>query len=59
MGVGEYCQHIERFEIGILTEQFGRLLAARSDVEQRIRTTATRYQQQLQQQNETLAARFM
>jgi len=59
MGVGEYCQHIERFELPILTEQFNRLLAARSDVAQRIRATATRYQQQLQQQNDTLATRFL
>jgi polysaccharide pyruvyl transferase WcaK-like protein len=59
MGVGEFCQHIERFELDLLTGQFSRLLAAREDVAQRIRTTAARYQRQLEQQNETLAARFL
>jgi polysaccharide pyruvyl transferase WcaK-like protein len=58
MGVGCFCQHVERLDVDLLIEQFERLTADRRSHENSIRRTNLRYQEYLELQDELLASRF-
>lgn len=50
MGLGEYCQHVERFDVETLIAQFSRLVARREDHERVIRDRARDFEEQLDRQ---------
>jgi len=56
MGVGEFCQQIERLDIDLLIEQFVKLLAGRSLYERRIREMNLAYEERLRVQDAQLTA---
>jgi polysaccharide pyruvyl transferase WcaK-like protein len=58
MGLGSFCQHIERLDLDLLIEQFTRLLADRQGYEQYIRDANRRCQEQLDRQDLLFASRF-
>ena len=59
MGVGSFCQHIERLDPKLLIEQFTNLLADRQGYEQCIRDTNLQYQERLAGQDSLFASRFL
>ena len=59
MGVGSFCQHVERLDVDLLIEQFERLIEDRSSHENSIRRTNLLYQERLDLQDELLASRFL
>ena len=58
MGVGRFCQHIERLDLDLLIEQFT-LVAQRQDYEDGIRRANLAYQERLDRQDSILVARFL
>ena len=54
MGLGSFCQHIERLDVRRLTEQFTRLAANRRTYERSIRDANLIYQEMLKQQDARL-----
>jgi len=59
MGVGRFCQHIERLDLDLLIEQFTELVADRKSYEQRIRSANLAYQERLEHQDSLLASRLL
>jgi polysaccharide pyruvyl transferase WcaK-like protein len=59
MGLGEFCQHIESFDVDVLIEQVTRLIAGRRDYEDRIREVNLLYQEQLAEQDSLLATQIL
>jgi polysaccharide pyruvyl transferase WcaK-like protein len=59
MGLGEFCQHIESFDVDVLIEQLTRLIAGRRDYEDRIREVNLLYQKQLAEQDSLLATQIL
>jgi polysaccharide pyruvyl transferase WcaK-like protein len=50
MGMATYCQHIERFTVGRLVEQFQALVAEREEAAQRIQHKCAQYRKLLDEQ---------
>lgn len=59
MGVGDFCQHIERLDVDLLFEQFIKLLSDRAVHEQRMRETNGVYGQRLAHQEQILIDRVL
>jgi polysaccharide pyruvyl transferase WcaK-like protein len=56
VGLGDYCQHAETFDLGALTQQLDRLLQSRAKVQDELAAAVARYRTLLGQQEEALAA---
>jgi polysaccharide pyruvyl transferase WcaK-like protein len=56
MGLDGFCQHVERFNLEQLVEQFSRLIANRERYERSIRKANVVYQERLDRQDSLLAA---
>ncbi|MFD1981395.1 polysaccharide pyruvyl transferase family protein [Mesorhizobium newzealandense] len=54
MGLGEYCQHVERFDVETLVAQFSRLTAARGKHEQGISERLAEFKEQIERQDACL-----
>jgi polysaccharide pyruvyl transferase WcaK-like protein len=54
MGLGDYCQHVERFDVKALIAQFCRLVATRHDHAQTIRKRNREFEAQLDRQGKNL-----
>jgi polysaccharide pyruvyl transferase WcaK-like protein len=54
MGLGEFCQHVERLDVDVLIEQFTRLVSERAAYEQCIRAKSDEYARRLAQQEQIL-----
>ncbi len=54
MGLGAYCQHVEKFDVDTLINQFSRLIADRETCERDIRDRTLEFAQQLEQQDRYL-----
>lgn len=59
MGLGEFCQHVERFDVDLLIEQFTKLVLDRAAYEQRIRATGAEYTRRLAYQEQVLLQRLL
>jgi polysaccharide pyruvyl transferase WcaK-like protein len=59
MGLGEFCQHIERVDLELLSQQFQTLASNRGIYAQRISETNRAYQERLAQQDAVLASRLL
>ena len=56
MGLGSFCQHVERLDLDLLIEQFRRLIADRERYERSIRKANLACQERLDRQDSLLAA---
>jgi polysaccharide pyruvyl transferase WcaK-like protein len=56
VGLGDYCQHAETFDLGTLTQQLDRLLQDRAKVQDAVAAKVEYYRTLLGQQEEALAA---
>ena len=56
VGLGDYCQHAETFDLGTLTQQLDRLLQDRAKVQDAVAAKVEHYRTLLSQQEEALAA---
>lgn len=54
MGLGAYCQHVERFDVDILINQFSQLVANRETCERAVRDRTREFAQLLEQQDRYL-----
>ena len=59
MGLAAFCQHIEKFDVDLLIEQFTALVADRHQYEQRIEKTVRAYHQQLADQDAILTSKLL
>jgi polysaccharide pyruvyl transferase WcaK-like protein len=59
MGLGSFCQHVERLDLDLLIEQFTQLVAQRPSYEDSIRRTNLAYQERLERQDALLVARLL
>jgi polysaccharide pyruvyl transferase WcaK-like protein len=59
MGLGRFCQHIERLDFDLLIEQFTQLISNRQRCEQSIRATKVAYGERLERQRSLLASQFL
>jgi polysaccharide pyruvyl transferase WcaK-like protein len=59
MGLGGFCQHIEKLDVELLIEQFIALVADRHEHERRIEEAVQAYQQRLADQDAFLASRLL
>jgi hypothetical protein len=59
MGLGSFCQHVERLNLDLLIEQFTQLAAQRPSYEDGIRRTNLAYQERLERQDAILASRLL
>lgn len=59
MGLGRFCQHVERLNLDRLIEQFSQLLAERARYERGISEATLACQQRLEHQDRLLAARLL
>jgi polysaccharide pyruvyl transferase WcaK-like protein len=59
MGVGRFCQHVERFDLDLLIEQFTQLVVERQRYEDAIRRANLSYQERLERQDSILASRLL
>ena len=59
MGVGRFCQHVERLDLDLLIEQFTQLVAQRQSYEDSIRRTNLAYQERLERQDAILVSRLL
>lgn len=59
MGLGDFCQHIEKLDVDLLIQQFLALVGDRRRHERRIGETVRLYQQQLSDQEALLASRLV
>jgi len=58
MGLGDFCQHIEKLDVDLLIEQFSALVADRHQHEQRIKKSVRAFQRRLGDQDAFLASRL-
>jgi polysaccharide pyruvyl transferase WcaK-like protein len=56
MGLGDFCQHVEEFDLDRLKAQFTALATNRAAHAERVRSTVAAYREQLRRQEETLLA---
>jgi polysaccharide pyruvyl transferase WcaK-like protein len=59
MGLGSFCQHVERLNVDLLIEQFTQLVADRERHERRIEAVNLAYRERLERQDSILASRFL
>ena len=59
MGLGEFCQHIEKLDVDLLTEQFQKLAAGRKVYERTMRQTNARFRDTLLHQDALLLNRYL
>lgn len=59
MGLGQFCQHVEHFDVGLLIEHFEQLMANGASYERRIREKTKIFETQLRQQDEMLLSSLM
>jgi polysaccharide pyruvyl transferase WcaK-like protein len=59
MGLGEFCQHIERLDVDMLITQFCKLAEGRKFYESRIRDTVARCKDRLREQENLLFNSYM
>jgi polysaccharide pyruvyl transferase WcaK-like protein len=59
MGVGRFCQHVERLDLDLLIEQFTQLVAERQSHAASIRRANLAYQERLEQQDAILLSRLL
>ena len=59
MGLGRFCQHVERLDVDLLIEQFTQLIADRERHEQRIEAVNLAYRERLDRQDAILASRVL
>jgi polysaccharide pyruvyl transferase WcaK-like protein len=59
MGLEGFCQHIERIDVNVLIDQFGKLVTDRERYKTRIRETKMSYQNRLRHQDEFLLSNFL
>lgn len=59
MGLAEYCQHVEDFDVGLLIEQFQRLAAHREEHSRTIRDRVARMKDSLEVQDEFLLSTLL
>ena len=59
MGVGRFCQHVERLDLDLLIKQFTQLIADRQRYEHGIRRANVACQERLERQDSILVARLL
>jgi polysaccharide pyruvyl transferase WcaK-like protein len=59
MGLGDFCQHIERLDVDTLIDQFTRLVEDRATYESKVRATSSAYQQRLARQGSQLLSTYL
>jgi polysaccharide pyruvyl transferase WcaK-like protein len=59
MGMGRFCQHVERLDLGLLIEQFTQLAAERQDYANSIRRANLACQERLEHQDSILVSRLL
>ncbi len=59
MGVGRFCQHVERFDLDLLIEQFTQLVAERQSYADGIRRANLACQERLEHQDSILLSRLL
>jgi polysaccharide pyruvyl transferase WcaK-like protein len=59
MGVGRFCQHIERLDLDLLIDQFKQLISDRRSYEQSIRDANLVYRERLEHQDSVLESRLL
>lgn len=59
MGLGEFCQHIESFDVELLMRQFNVLIAERGLYESTVKTNNARLRSELEQQERFLTSHFL
>lgn len=58
-GLGGFCQHVERFDVGLLIEQFQDVMEHRETCEDTVRSRTRSFERQLQRQDEMLLASIL
>ena len=59
MGLGDYCQHVETFDLEKLVDQFARLIEHRAEHEETIRNRTRLFEDRLSEQDATLVTMSM
>jgi polysaccharide pyruvyl transferase WcaK-like protein len=59
MGLADFCQHVERFDVGTLSQHFSSLTAQRRDHEVAIRNRVRQFGEMLEEQEAVLLARLI
>jgi polysaccharide pyruvyl transferase WcaK-like protein len=59
MGVGPFCQHIERLDVGLLIEQFTQLIAGRATYAANIREASAAFRERLLRQEAVLTSQLL
>ena len=59
MGLGELSQHVERFDVDLLIEQFTRLVSSRADYEESMRAANADFRRRLADQEQILLERVL
>jgi polysaccharide pyruvyl transferase WcaK-like protein len=59
MGLGDFCQHVERLDVNVLIEQFTRLVSDRAVYEQAIRKKGAEYTRRLAEQEQVLLEKLL
>jgi polysaccharide pyruvyl transferase WcaK-like protein len=59
MGLAEYCQHVEHFEIGALIDQFEAMMHRRKDYQAQLAEHNRRFRQQLDEQEAFLMSEYL
>jgi polysaccharide pyruvyl transferase WcaK-like protein len=59
MGLGEYCDHVERFEVETLIRQLSDLVAHRSEVQARIEAQSRAFRDELERQDRHLLSEYL
>ncbi|MFZ1106331.1 MAG: polysaccharide pyruvyl transferase family protein [Hyphomicrobiaceae bacterium] len=59
MGLGELSQHVERFDVDLLIEQFTRLVSSRADYEESMRAANADFRRRLADQEKILLERVL
>jgi polysaccharide pyruvyl transferase WcaK-like protein len=56
VGLGEFCQHVERLDVDLLKAQAARLISERAAFERQVRNAQAEFQTRLKEQEDMLAA---
>jgi len=59
MGLGDYCQNVEDFDVGLLAEQFARLADNREEHARTIRSKVAKFRQSLWVQDQFLLSTIL
>jgi polysaccharide pyruvyl transferase WcaK-like protein len=58
-GLGDFCQHVESFDVAVLIDQFKRLMAKQAIYEQQMRATNTEFLRALAHQEQVLLEKIL